>query len=198
MTQYLNILDKAELFYKLAQQLDPREKDERRKLLLEDVISKLNADLRYSNKELSDLNSKLENIKNPSSILTNRRDTIKDTIVRLQSDISEAQRELNKLNEQLKPPPKKFLIPEIIIDLAKVYTKKNKTDLVPIPYIVSKLPNYSIGEIHQALKSGYLQGKIELRPESGFQTLSKKDALVCMPGPRGSILSTMRVIEQPK
>jgi hypothetical protein len=69
--------------------------------------------------------------------------------------------------------------------------------MTSVPALVRKLaPALRAPEVHDALLEEARRGRLELRPESGMGRLSVEDARLCVPGPEGSMLSWIRVIEQ--
>jgi hypothetical protein len=49
-------------------------------------------------------------------------------------------------------------------------------------------------EVHRALSKAFEGGTIELRPDGGSEFLKPEDAVLCIPGPRGTIFSYARRI----
>jgi hypothetical protein len=67
--------------------------------------------------------------------------------------------------------------------------------LVRIPDLVRALAGrLSANDVHQALSDAAASGAVELRPEAGSEFLPAEDALLCPPGPRGTVFSYARRI----
>lgn len=67
--------------------------------------------------------------------------------------------------------------------------------LVFVPDVVRRLAGeLEVEQVHRALLAGSRTGRLELRPESGIQTLSPEDGRLCVPGPQGSVLSYVRCL----
>ena len=67
--------------------------------------------------------------------------------------------------------------------------------LVFVPDVVRRLAGeLEVEQVHRALLAGSRAGRLELRPESGIQTLSPEDRRLCLPGPQGSVLSYVRCL----
>jgi hypothetical protein len=67
--------------------------------------------------------------------------------------------------------------------------------LVRIPDLVRALAGrLSANDVHQVLSDAAASGAVELRPEAGSEFLPAEDALLCPPGPRGTVFSYARRI----
>jgi hypothetical protein len=67
--------------------------------------------------------------------------------------------------------------------------------LVAVPALVRALaPALTTKQAHKALLKAAEQGSLELRPEQGREFLRPEDAALCPPGPRGTVLSYVRLI----
>lgn len=73
--------------------------------------------------------------------------------------------------------------------------ENSKIKLVRIADLVRKLESrLPKDEIHRVLNKAFEGGTIELRPDGGSEFLKAEDAVLCMPGPRGTIFSYARRI----
>jgi hypothetical protein len=67
--------------------------------------------------------------------------------------------------------------------------------LVRIPDLVRALAGrLSANDVHRALSDAAASGAVELRPEAGSEFLPAEDAILCPPGPRGTVFSYARRI----
>jgi hypothetical protein len=67
--------------------------------------------------------------------------------------------------------------------------------LVRIPDLVRSLAGrLPVPDIHFALSDAATRGAIELRPEAGSEFLKPDDAILCPPGPRGTVFSYARLL----
>ncbi|MGD0676550.1 MAG: hypothetical protein ABSC94_14115 [Polyangiaceae bacterium] len=72
---------------------------------------------------------------------------------------------------------------------------REDSGLTFIPKLVRALGGASVRDaLHAELLSGAHAGRLELRPESGMGRLSREDALFCVPGSHGMLLSWVRRI----
>jgi hypothetical protein len=80
-----------------------------------------------------------------------------------------------------------------VVGLAQAIAKERGSDLVPVFELVRRMGG-SVDTAKARILAAANEGRLELRPESGMGLLSKEDAALCLPGPRGSVLSTARVL----
>jgi hypothetical protein len=65
--------------------------------------------------------------------------------------------------------------------------------LVRIAELVRTLePRLPKIDVHRVLTKAFDAGSIELRPDGGTEFLNAEDALLCIPGPRGTVFSYAR------
>jgi len=65
--------------------------------------------------------------------------------------------------------------------------------LVRIADLVRRLaPRLPKNEVHRVLSKAFEMGTIELRPDGGTEFLKPEDAVLCIPGPRGTVFSYAR------
>jgi hypothetical protein len=65
--------------------------------------------------------------------------------------------------------------------------------LVRIADLVRRLaPRLPKNEVHRVLSKAFELGTIELRPDGGTEFLKPEDAVLCIPGPRGTVFSYAR------
>jgi hypothetical protein len=66
--------------------------------------------------------------------------------------------------------------------------------LVRVPDLVRALDGrVPVAEVHRILLAAAEAGTVELRPEAGAEFLGEEDAKLCPPGPRGTVLSYLRL-----
>jgi len=71
----------------------------------------------------------------------------------------------------------------------------SRTGLASVPHVLRALSaRVPLGVARDALLSLARAGRIELRPESGVELLAPELRALCLPGPRGSLLSYARVL----
>jgi len=74
---------------------------------------------------------------------------------------------------------------------------RDATGLTFVPAVVRALGGAAaVSAVHDAVLRAARSGRLELRPESGMGRLGAEDASFCIPGPRGSILSWVRRLEE--
>ena len=85
-----------------------------------------------------------------------------------------------------------------VVAMARTIARKHKSDFAPVYEIVRAFLRAGLGLSVDDIKARIVEadkaGLLELRPESGMGLLAKQDAALCIPGPRGSILSYARVL----
>jgi len=196
MIKYENILAKAKSYELLskADQLDPK----KRKVILESEIARLQSDLSFSQQELRRINRTIESSTGkPPSLLLNSKSSIERKIQGLQSEIDGLQRELDRvLKEHITSRLKKIITSEQIKNVAKEMIRRTGKTFASVAPVVRYfiMDGHDVKEIHEAIIKAHMHRIIELRPESGMGLLSPKDATLCIPGPRGSTLSAIRVL----
>ena len=88
-----------------------------------------------------------------------------------------------------------------VVAMVRTIARKRKSDFAPVYEIVRAFLRAGLGLSIDDIKARIVEadkaGLIELRPESGMGLLAKQDAALCIPGPRGSILSYARVLKVP-
>jgi hypothetical protein len=85
-------------------------------------------------------------------------------------------------------------VERLVIDTLRQLENSN-IKLVRIADLVRKLESrLPKDEIHRVLSKSFDNGTIELRPDGGSEFLKAEDAVLCMPGPRGTIFSYARRI----
>lgn len=85
-------------------------------------------------------------------------------------------------------------VERLVIDTLRQLENSN-IKLVRIADLVRKLESrLTKDEIHRVLSKSFDNGTIELRPDGGSEFLKAEDAVLCMPGPRGTIFSYARRI----
>jgi len=91
------------------------------------------------------------------------------------------------------PPPKPLDAAEVLAAARKIADPQ--TGLLYVPDLARALAPHPA----EAIKAALLEASsvLELRPESGIETLSKADAALCPTGAKGVVLSYARIIEAP-
>ncbi len=70
-----------------------------------------------------------------------------------------------------------------------------QTGLASVPHVLRALaPTVTSDQARDALMALATAGQIELRPESGVELLAPELRALCLPGPRGSVLSYARIL----
>jgi len=113
--------------------------------------------------------------------------------------IADTERQIREL-ETATPKRRKTLVKSrrsLELDpIAVALTAQQKAERSGITFIPQWARELGLtpAQCHAALERAADAGVIELRPESGLGRLSRDDFEFCLPGPRGSKLSWMRVL----
>lgn len=92
------------------------------------------------------------------------------------------------------PKPKPLDTAEVLAAARKLADPQ--AGLLYVPDLVHALAPHPVEGIKAALLEA--SSVLELRPESGIETLSKADAALCPRGAKGVVLSYARIIDEPK
>jgi hypothetical protein len=114
----------------------------------------------------------------------------------LRDDVSAALLDLVARRERPKVPalsPKPVsLVDTVVKELTR--SVRASLGLAFVPDAVRGLNGHGIADTHAALLEADRGGRIELRPESGFNPLTADERALCPPGPQGTRLAWARVI----